>query len=203
MSYFYKQIDSLPSIPRELLTDLEKFYSNKLNVYRATLDLDPDTVKFDYKTEYNGSLDQKTFYNFEITESPLLTWLKENIATDAIQHGITVFGAYADNNRPFHIDYSRDYVLMYVTDTGGTDVITSFFKSTTRPLVLDNDTYSTFEKEELTLLDSVKIEPEKWMFMHTKVIHQVSQLTGIRRSVQLGFNYDKYNLNTSATLLGD
>jgi hypothetical protein len=200
VSYFYKYIDDLPAIPAELLTNLEQYYSNTLNVYRATLDFDPDTVKFDYKPDTVGELDPKTFYNFELTASPLRTWVEENIARDACQYGVTVFGAYANNNRPFHIDYSRDYVLMYVHDLGGDHVTTSFYKSASRPMILDNDAYSTFEDEELTLLDSVHVDRGRWMYLNVKVIHQVSQLTGIRRSVQVGFDYDKYQLNTPTTL---
>jgi len=200
VSYFYKYIDDLPAIPEELLTNLDQYYSNTLNVYRATLDFDPDTVKFDYKPETQGELDPKTFYNFELTESPLRTWVEQNISSDACQYGVTVFGAYANNNRPFQIDYSRDYVLMYVHDLGGDNVITSFYKSASRPLILDNDAYSTFEDEELTCLDSIKVEQGRWICLNVKVIHRVSQLTGIRRSVQLGFDYDRYQLNTPVTI---
>jgi hypothetical protein len=46
----------------------------------------------------------------------------------------------------------------------------------------------------------VHVDRGRWMYLNVKVIHQVSQLTGIRRSVQVGFDYDKYQLNTPTTL---
>jgi len=73
---------------------------------------------------------------------------------------------------PIHKDPNRNLALNYVIDTGGTDVITSFYKDQ------DNQSGHTLDPVE-----EYKIIPHIWHELRTDVFHGVSGLTSKRIAV--------------------
>jgi len=109
---------------------------------------------------------------------------------------VGLYGPFDDvnNDRPIHIDWSRDYVLMYLTEPGGERVETSWYKSASRPLILDKHCKDIFHPDELTEIDRVCFEARRWAVFNVKIIHHVTGLKGLRQSIQLGFNQNVFGL---------
>jgi hypothetical protein len=191
----YKYLDHLPSPPPTLVGCLTRFYKNTTFIHRSENVIDPNKIKYNVNVDLSSGLNPKEFYNFAV-DGELLTWLKINIIPDANTYAVGLYGPVdsVNNNRPIHIDWSRDYVMMYLTEPGGESVETTWYKSNNRPLVLNKDCKDIFHLEELTELTRVCFEPNRWVVFNTKIIHQVTGLTGLRQCIQMGFNQNLYGL---------
>lgn len=63
---------------------------------------------------------------------------------------------------PIHKDVNRKQAYNYVIDTGGSNVLTNFYN------------------DNLQLIESICIEPQRWHRLDTQVYHSVSNLTAMR-----------------------
>lgn len=189
----YQYLDYLPHPPKNLLGDLSRFYKNKSYIYRPADVVDP--WKVEHGVNLSGDPNPREFYNFAI-DGELEDWLRVNIMSAADTYAVGLYGAFDDvnNNRPMHIDSSRNYVLMYLTDLGGAQVETSWYQCTGLPLVLNVDQKDMFHQKELTEVDRVCFELNRWVAFNVKIIHQVTGLTGLRQSIQLGCCHNPFRL---------
>lgn len=85
-----------------------------------------------------------------------------------------------------HTDGIRNYLLYYVTDEGGDDVRTSWWrKKDTQELVLKPATHF-FNFNNLELYKSVRIPLNKWVLMETRVAHSVGIMSRQRTGMSIG-----------------
>jgi hypothetical protein len=88
-----------------------------------------------------------------------------------------------------HVDRSRDYVLIYVVETGGPDVRTKFYKYRDRPLELPREmAFQTLTTEGADLVDEVVLPVGRWAFLNGKTAHQVTNLESERVSIHLSLD---------------
>jgi len=140
------------------------------------------------------------------TNNPaLLDWLKHNLnvpnMTQAqwsiyVQRWARV--RYSDGSNTGgvfspHTDYQSCAALMYFWDTGGDNVITSWYKHEDNPLVHESksDPFKPVPATQggayskLTKLESVQAIPNQWYLYCGSVIHDVQNITGVRKYVSI------------------
>ena len=119
---------------------------------------------------FTSMLPVRTFGNY-IATPKLQEWFRDTIipiiGVDDIVNVQTIISGI-----PIHKDRNRNLALNYVIDTGGTDVITSFYKDQ------DNQSGHTLDPVE-----EYKIIPHIWHELRTDVFHGVSGLTSKRIAV--------------------
>lgn len=188
MGKFYTEIN-MPQFPEELLplTSLETTvvpnigYGRTYTVNGKTLT--PATYTFDIL--YNSQLGR-------IGDQRVFDWLR-TISATPFKHMTIMQTTTGGNSHIVHSDLIRRYALNYWWDTGGDNVITSWYQEKGKPLhrtKTKRDWQSDTEivnYEDLELLESVCFKPKTWYLMSTSVLHDVQNITGKRQGITIGF----------------
>ena len=125
------------------------------------------------------------------------SWVRHNIC-----HDITDAGVCFTNGSRYHgvhTDQTRDFVLIYLLDSGGEQAETVFFQEKGYPVwrektapmtnVWIND-YST-----LIEIDRIRILERQWVLLNADILHGVEGLCGKRISFQVGTNHNFWGEN--------
>ena len=94
-----------------------------------------------------------------------------------------------------HSDINRIFALNYIVDTGGDNVLTSWYKEKNKPLRRSKSSggrqtdSGAVDYNNLELLESVNFEEHKWYLIATDILHDVDNITGSRSSLSIAF-YD-------------
>lgn len=200
-SFTIEYLDHLPAIPPELVGDLRRFQTNMLirSTHANAGDLDQTP-----KTHY-GDLDPDKFYGFEIS-GPLLDWIRANVLDEPVVTNAVFFGPRketidTDKSRYPHVDVTRNLCLMYVTEPGGECVETKFYKHKDHPVYIEPDIKMgdsiRGNPEDLTEIDSIQIEPNRWALLNSRIIHKVTGIDNMRVNIQLSLDIHHYDVLTS------
>jgi hypothetical protein len=189
--FTYKYIDWLPTVPLELLT-----YADEP---RVPLKKDSKEVKFSNRQFIqNGKTQFSVNYNVnQIQRKELEDWLDQNITNEYLDKRVAHTSGNSSIHWP-HVDPFRNYALNYILDSGGDNVITSFYQEQGYPflrpeLVQGQDKYK-IDYDNLVLVDSVRLMPNRWHLLSVKCIHGVENLASSRISIQLSLdNPGKFN----------
>ena len=88
-----------------------------------------------------------------------------------------------------HVDAGRNYALTYMIDTGGKNVLTSWWVKLGNPAVIDDNKkdsrFTCDYDDQLFLLHQIKMQPGRWYLYNTKIIHSVENCEEIRVSLQM------------------
>jgi hypothetical protein len=184
---FYLELN-LPSIPEELLPLNES--NSKIHYREKVLD-------YGFEHYLNGILVQPPLYSiYRYYETVPLNLIENFVESPgiSIRHRINYITTENHNNGIMlpHTDYKRKFAINYFIDTGGENVITSWYRETNKP-IYNREHYHVGPKqsngneivkyEDLELLDSVKCQKNKWYIIRTDVIHGVANLNGIRKFI--------------------
>ena len=194
MSFTYCFLDFLPKVPRELLDNYFNYSSGqqliKIDERIRTFNDGTTTIESDYE-------------RYEIT-GKLRTWLEFNIVRNPIDFGAAVNNINSSVcDGPIHLDYTRDYTLLYVITPGGDQVKTRFFQEPGYPLVREDinvhvppvDLTSYLLSKTFEEVDSVIIPHDRWCLLNVKTVHQVVGLTGPRNTIQISLGKDNKFVN--------
>lgn len=176
---FYKEVN-LPKVPERLLNFVftpEKSGDIGYNIkhVKDNVQLKPCLYKY-------GSV------NYE----PLTSWLREIIP--GITENDIKFQSSSNGTHIVHSDIIRKYALNYILDVGGEDIATSWYKEINKPLVrsktkagIQADTGSV-DYSNLETLESVVFKPNIWYLLRTDILHDVSHISGVRKSITISFS---------------
>jgi hypothetical protein len=180
----YHEID-LPQIPEELLVldNCQWFKTVK------------DTGYGNQHIKNGQLITNCTYDSYRITHQPLQEWLMNTILgakepqlqlQEIIPHGAV--GTFA-----VHSDLRRTCALNYILDTGGDNVVTSWYQGIGKPVrrktkMRGQQTDDGIVKyDEIELIDSVVTQKHKWYLMCTDVLHDVDNITSTRRAISLPY----------------
>ena len=192
MTWTYRYLDDLPSVPEELLAKADLFKDNA-----PIIDLQ-DKLGF-----WNGKWEPTADYKRIAISNDLQTWFDDNLIKG--RHGVVDIGFSYHNYKKYnnvrqhpHIDKTRHCTMMYLADLGGENATTSFWRETGQPLVR-SETYIMPDNiaemnPRLELVDSFRIEAKRWVVINAKIIHSVENLTSCRYGIQISL--DKHNFIT-------
>jgi len=130
-------------------------------------------------------------HNSPLTRQPLdyktTQWCKQNISQKLQSLVINYQGIDKTNSTAVpHTDTTRQWTLMWFTDTGGTDVKTVFWQERGHDIVREPRYYPK-NYEDLIELESHVFDKHRWVLINSQVIHSVENLQSVRKSIQIGF----------------
>ena len=112
-------------------------------------------------------------------------WIRHNITPEfqASNSGVMCF------NEPQlpHTDTTRDFVLLYNIDSGGSDTTLCFWQEREQPLRRER-MLAVERGPHLRLIESVKGPFDTWYLMNARVVHSVENMTGVRVNLQVSFD---------------
>ena len=125
---------------------------------------------------------------FYYTTPELELWLKKNIANEYNDVGVR-YAHYeiGTTTSGVHTDQTRRYVLQYLIKSG--NGILNFWQEKNQPIVRDGR-YTSFNYDDLILLESFDIPEGQWILLNTNILHSVEGLDSNRVSIQVSLNYD-------------
>jgi hypothetical protein len=185
---YYKEL-AFPSIPKELLIDPFECVENQQSP-------DVRSKKFGYVEKYSrfGQLVSPcSYWVTSVRNVALSSWLRNNIPGIKNQRRFCYQHAYHETGgyHVVHSDIARNYAVNYIVETGGDDAWTSWYREKGQPVkrqVKQGGGYnasSISSYNNLELLDTVKFEQGKWYIMATDVLHDVSNIVGLRKSITI------------------
>lgn len=149
-------------------------------------------------TKENRLLQACGYGNSLSTHKPLLDWMRKN-RVPGIKTEISFQTQLADKQGTptthiVHSDIRRVLALNYILDTGGPDVVTSWYQERNMPLRRSKSTgwkqadTGKIEYSNLEVLESVKLEKNKWYLIATDILHDVDNITRDRSSITISFD---------------
>lgn len=88
-----------------------------------------------------------------------------------------------------HVDSGRPYALTYMIETGGDNVLTSWWIKADKPMIIEDtgtdSRYNCGYDDQLTLLHQIKMQPGKWYLYNTRILHSVEGCVDKRISLQM------------------
>lgn len=153
----YQYLDALPPIPAHLTKNPEI----------------PDESKIGFR---DG------IYARWAPRPELKEWLSNNVSTDVTLAGVQTI----EGDVPLHCD-KRKWALNYILDTGGSSVVTGFYKLPKESTLQPPAARAKFanDAEELA---TVVFVPGRWHLLNTHILHSVSGVIGKRVAVTIGLN---------------
>lgn len=128
-----------------------------------------------------------TIQHKNIHEVPGVTaWVDQNLPRGYTSIDATWSTAGLDNLR-VHTDRGRDYGMFYLLDTGGDNVVTTFYREKDHPIVRDR-TVTVYDYDRLDVLDSVVFEKHRWIMLYNRVLHNAANITRNRLYIQLSYD---------------
>lgn len=182
-------LDHLPQIPTDLLVD----FAAHINDPGVTLEFGVRDTLWEQQT------DKMSSYRRLDASGNLRSWIEENITQNSpgvldISLAFFNFGEEIVDKFHAHLDLSRFYTFTYLVDTGGNNVITKFWKEPGQPywrpeLNSKQDEIAKIN-HTLELIDSVKIDKNRWAIVNAKGFHSVEGMTGCRCGIQISLDKD-------------
>ena len=194
MTFTYAYLD-LPRLPDSLVAaawaSLEHNKNNHAVKVNNWLDR-PGYAEYEYRdfTLRDGS-EVKTIKSHRYSISAEFdTWVQEHFDQDPAPCGVAVYDDYSSFFAP-HVDISRDYTIMYILDTGGDSVETSWYRQHGHPL-LRPDLKSVFDPDRITKnfdtleeVDRVCLPLNQWVCINSAIIHAVENVKSTRVVIQV------------------
>jgi hypothetical protein len=190
---FYKKLN-FPLIPIHILDSLESTLVNNIVVN----DIGYNQIHI----KNNIQLTACGYSMGEVVNNKLISWLKENIPDVVSRFNILYQTQFSLDNTPsthiVHTDRLRLTALNYIIDTGGSDVVTSWYKEEGMNLHRLQKTPGSqsdsgaVDYKNLQLLESVNLEKNTWYIIDTRILHDVDNITGTRKSISISFSHRKF-----------
>jgi hypothetical protein len=186
MIFFYKFIDDLPSVPREII--------DNINFNRVPTGRDKDRLGA-YKPRklinwYGRSFD--AMVNNRVDNCPEFNlWVKEHVIDNFRDAGINYVIYNRDDGLESstggHTDCTRNFALIYNIRTGGDHAMTCFWQEHGKPVYRER-CLNAEDMNQLTLLDQVFVPENRWIIIDTRILHSVEHLVESRISFQVSLD---------------
>ena len=184
----YCKILDLPPLPDVLVQQALSVITDHSNSYQIG-------AGTPHLTDARGVDIQGSTYNRYFVSQEIFDWIVTNIPVRLPNDrknrriGIQVFRP-AGNGKVYdpHTDGARgQYVLNYLIDAGGSNVLTKWYQQNQQPLVRGPGvTLKTFQN--LNEMHSEHIQPGTWSFLHTRVLHSIVNIESPRIALSIGLN---------------
>ena len=111
-------------------------------------------------------------------------WVRENLVTEFTAATIAISHNGNGGSVGPHTDRWRNFVLIYLVQTGGDQARTNFFQQQGYPLIRDKfaivDDYDSLE-----LVESFQLPLNQWVILNGRILHTVDQIDHVRIAFQI------------------
>jgi len=193
----YFKILDVPKLPNDLQQELQVAIDNAKENDQDLGWVGKDKT-FDTRTV---TRDGKTMRSCRVHHNPLPKsidkWLKENVLSEYLYSSLAVTHPVSDTHG-MHCGRTRRYLIMYLVETGGDNVITRGFEEEGYPRERINELdiqISNYDDHKLKQIDEIHIQPGDWVVIGAKTLHDVIGIEGYRVAVHIGIdsNFDLEN----------
>lgn len=142
----------------------------------------------------NGRPIKSVYFTKDQAPDQLKDWVVENVP------GITPDMIFLQSflgggtTQLIHSDILRTFALNYIIDTGGDNVITTWFQERGKPLSRYKDPAihglgqaddKIVNYDDCDVLEQVQFKPHQWTLIRTDVLHDLDNLSGVRSAVSI------------------
>ncbi len=190
---FYKKLN-FPPIPEHIINLLELSLVDNTQV---------DDIGYGEKHIKNNKQLTACGYSMgNVDNEELTSWLEQNIPDVTSRFNILYQTQKSINNVPsthiVHTDRLRLTALNYIIDTGGDNVMTSWYKEDgkelhrSKKITGSQSDSGAVDYKNLQLLESVNLEKNNWYIINTRILHDVDNITGTRKSISISFSHRNF-----------
>jgi hypothetical protein len=181
----YKKLD-FPPIPENLLNfDLTPLYTVNDSGYGRS-----------YKKN-NNELIPCRVKKYKINHKPHISWIRENVVD--IKNTVKYVCVHEpidskSSTQIVHSDVKRKTVLVYIIDTGGDNVVTTWYREKDKNLYRGKESgfklcdTGFVNYDDLDIIESVKLEKKTWYALDGEILHDVDNIISERKSLHISFN---------------
>ena len=177
---FYKILD-LPSIPQDLL----EFPSSVIR----SIDMTHGRIYIK-----NGKPIHSVHYTKMEANEPLKQWVVDNVP--GITKDMVFLQSFTGGGTTqlIHSDILRMFALNYIVDTGGDDVVTTWYQENGQPLSRYKDpkihglgqaNNKIIDYDNCAVLEQVQFQKQQWSLIRTDVLHDIDHMTRVRSAVSI------------------
>jgi len=187
--FIYKILENLPPVPIKIDQVVKHLQDTKL-----------DQTADNYTSKYHDIKARELLVNgktFETAKSVRFelgalweNWVKTHIHSEYLETGVnfTTKGQY----HGAHLDSGRNYILIYLIESGGNKVDTVFYQENgypiERPRTKEYDPCHVHDYSNLTEIYRVEVPLRKWILLNTRILHGVEGIESTRIAYQIGFD---------------
>ena len=192
---------NLPEPPKWIINEVRKSIhigSDIQFITRPTYDtktgeLSPELLeKFKNTTEFhlnNNIYKRATYRRYNLPDS-VSDWDRENIGEFGQVGSQVMFDGQAFT--PHSDGGPRRYILNYLIDAGGAEVMTQWFQEQDCELIREGPALQFPEGQNLTLVKSTVIPDKSWTAIFGKVIHSVVGIENRRVQLSIGLSAEEF-----------
>lgn len=176
----FQYLDYLPPIPENLvskiLTGIRDMPTNSAPPLRSIVD--------------NNSVFENISYKQYVADKEVTDWVRDNISSQYTRFGVQIQNPGQNNRRhaPHADSIDRTWVLNYVIQPGGPDVVNTWYHKNGVPVKRPGtEAYRPADITEFETLESVQFETGRWHLLTASILHGVENIISERISMTLGF----------------
>lgn len=137
---------------------------------------------------YDGRQEKSAHSHYRVLDADQLSWIHENVtkvATD-FRHSFTTPGRRLIGA---HRDRTRDWVMLFLLESGGDQHATVWYQEKGHEDVLREAGHFVNDYSCLTEISRRRLRENCWTLLNAQVIHAVEGAPGMRRSLMLSLPY--------------
>jgi hypothetical protein len=198
-AFTWLQLPTLPAVPEQFITLAQDLYQRNSNRLIQHL-MSPSTDYYVNRDLNHDAGTSKSNVTVRLSMGDEWeSWIKNNISPNYYDTSLRIT-LHSDRSRygP-HCDMPGKIRLMYLIDSGGSNVETIWYIKPGQPMVVDVDLWNETHKEpphynninELIEIDRACLPTNTWISFNGYVLHGVENISGTLMFLDISFGADK------------
>jgi hypothetical protein len=185
--YRYRILDQLPPLPEDL-------YQHAMAVSKQGIDQTVNTSNKAYtsRTLKKGTEHFPSTYSSrtELGEE-FERWIHDNIVSSWTECSVSRTSASLSHCHGPHTDKTRNFLLMYLMESGGDNCRTVWYQEKSQPFYRPGKQWlAVHDFDSLEEKESVCLPVNKWAILNTNYLHGVENIERDRVAVHIGLDDD-------------
>jgi len=189
--HYYKILHDLPRVPLDI--EIQAFDEAML-IKNRCLNPVPESYKDRWFIGRDGTPQQSSGYPRNDLGEDFLQWIKQNIASEIIDAGVSFTERPYRSTLGAHTDRTRRYSLLYVLQPGGARVITKWYREPGHEIWRDGIVHIN-DHTNLELLTELEIPTRTWVCINARCIHSVEGIQTQRIGINVSLDQDVFGLD--------
>jgi hypothetical protein len=186
--YRYRILDQLPTLP-------ENLYQHAINILEQggkDVTINPTNSEYTSRVLKRGDESFPSTYTHRVVlGEEFKQWVRDNIVSSWTECSISKTWAAISHCQGPHTDKTREFVLMYVIDSGGEHCRTVWYQEKGQPFHRPGRQWLTINDFDLLEeKESVFLPVGQWSIINTQYLHGVENIEHDRVVIHIGLDGD-------------